>query len=110
MADQNPTSNPVPTPAAPASTLPNGATPIENGQQKMIGKYLVQVINEKCIGAASCVAIAGKVFQLNEQNIAEVISQDGNSDDDKLLAAQSCPTGAIIVTDTTTGQQVWPLA
>jgi ferredoxin len=76
---------------------------------KQIGKYKVQVINEKCIGAASCVAIAQNVFKLNEQNIAEVISQDGDSDDDKLLAAQSCPTAAIIVTDTTTGKQVWPI-
>jgi ferredoxin len=77
-------------------------------QSKMIGKYLVEVINEKCIGAASCVAIAPNVFQLNEENIAYVISQDGNDDDTKLLAAQSCPTAAIIVTDVTTGQQVWP--
>lgn len=77
-------------------------------QQKMIGKYLVQVINDKCIGAASCVAIAPQVFQLNEQNIAYVVAQDGHDDDTKLLAAQSCPTAAIVVTDTSTGKQVWP--
>jgi ferredoxin len=75
---------------------------------KQVGKYKVEVINIKCIGAASCVAIAQNVFKLNEQNIAEVISQDGDSDDDKLLAAQSCPTAAIVVTDTTTGEKVWP--
>jgi len=75
---------------------------------KLIGKYKVEVINDKCIGAASCVAIAPQVFQLDEKNIAYIISQDGNDDDTKLLAAQSCPTAAIIVTDTTTGQQVWP--
>jgi ferredoxin len=56
-------------------------------QSKMIGKYKVEV---------------------TEENIARVISQDGNDDDTKLLAAQSCPTAAIIVTDTSTGQQVWP--
>lgn len=74
----------------------------------MIGKYKVEVIREKCIGAASCVAIAPGVFELDEENIARVINQDGNDDDTKLLAAQSCPTTAIVVTDTTTGQQVWP--
>ncbi len=78
-------------------------------QTKMIGKYKVDVINDKCIGAASCVAIASGVFKLNEKNIAEIISQDGNDDDTKLLAAQSCPTAAIIVTDTQSGKQVWPL-
>jgi ferredoxin len=77
-------------------------------QSQQIGKYKVEVIREKCIAAASCVAIAPQVFELDEENIAKIISQDGNDDDTKLLAAQSCPTAAIIVTDTTTGQQVWP--
>lgn len=78
-------------------------------QTKQIGKYQVKVIRDKCIGAASCVAIAPKVFELDEENIATVISQDGNDDDTKLLAAQSCPTAAIIVTNTETGEQVWPI-
>ena len=76
---------------------------------KQIGKYAVAVIRDKCISAASCVAIAPKVFQLDEENLAKVISQDGAEDEMKLLAAQSCPTMAIIVTDTETGQQVWPI-
>jgi ferredoxin len=91
----------TPTPAAPA---PTGALI----QSKQIGKYKVDVIRDKCIGAASCVAIAPKVFQLDEENIAKILSQDGEDDDTKLLAAQSCPTAAIVVTDTTTGHQVWP--
>lgn len=77
-------------------------------QTRQIGKYQVVVDRSKCIGAASCVAIAPGVFQLDEQKIAIIISQDGNDDDMKLLAAQSCPTMAILVTDTQTGQQVWP--
>ncbi len=88
-------------------------TPLPGGgaiQTKQIGKYKVEVIRDKCIGAASCAAIAPAVFELDEQNIAVVLSQDGNDDETKLLAAQSCPTAAIIVTDTTTGEQVWPLA
>lgn len=92
---------PAPTPA-PAPVAPNVVA------EKQIGKYKVQVINDKCISAGSCVAIAPKVFQLNEQNIAYIVSQDGEDDNTKLLAAQSCPTAAIIVTDTTTGEQVWP--
>lgn len=79
-------------------------------QAKIIGKYKVEVIRDKCISAASCVAIAPKVFQLDEEGIAKVISQDDEEDDMKLLAAQSCPTAAIIVTNVETGEQVWPLA
>lgn len=95
-------------PAQPQQPQPVAATGAPQVQEKMIGKYKVEVIREKCIGAASCVAIAPGVFELDEENIARVISQDGNDDDTKLLAAQSCPTTAIVVTDITTGQQVWP--
>ncbi|OGJ22313.1 MAG: hypothetical protein A2804_02040 [Candidatus Pacebacteria bacterium RIFCSPHIGHO2_01_FULL_46_10] len=70
-------------------------------------KYKVTVLRDKCIGAASCVAIAPKVFQLDGEQKAIVISQD-ELDDMKLLAAQSCPTAAIVITDVATGEQVWP--
>lgn len=83
------------------------ATPATVAQTQQVGKFQVKVLNDKCIGAASCIAISAAVFKLNEQNIAEVISQN-DTDDNKLLAAQSCPTSAIEVVDTTTGQVVWP--
>ena len=76
---------------------------------KQIGRYKVEVIREKCIGCGSCAAIAPGVFKLDEQNISVIISQNGNDDETKLLAAQSCPVTALIVTDTTTGKQVWPV-
>lgn len=76
---------------------------------KQIGKYKVSVIRDKCISAASCVAIAPGVFELDEENLARVISQDGAEDEMKLLAAQSCPTMAVVVVDTETGEQVWPI-
>lgn len=76
---------------------------------QQVGKYKVTVINDKCIGAASCVALAPGTFVMNEDNIAEVISQNGDPDDMKLLGAQSCPTAAVIVEDTETGEQVWPI-
>lgn len=81
-----------------------------DAQTKQVGKYKVEVIREKCISAGSCEAIASNVFELDEEGIAKVVSQDGNTDEEKLLAAQSCPTNAIIVTDTETGEQVWPKA
>ncbi len=74
-----------------------------------VGKYEVKVIREKCISAASCVAIAPQTFDLDEEELAIIIDQHGDDDETRLLAAQSCPTAAIIVTDTTTGKQVWPI-
>lgn len=74
---------------------------------KSPGKYRVKVIRSKCISAASCVAIAPKVFGLDEKQLAYVISED-ELDDIKLLAAQSCPTAAIVVEEIETGKQVWP--
>ncbi len=73
----------------------------------MPGKYKVSVLRDKCIGAASCVAIAPKVFGLDKDQKAFIISQD-ELDDMKLLAAQSCPTAAIVITNIETGEQVWP--
>ena len=71
-------------------------------------KYQVKVINDKCIGAASCVAIAAMTFKLNDLDKADIIDQDGNVDSEKLLAAQSCPTSAIEVIDVETGEKIWP--
>jgi len=77
-------------------------------QKPVKTKYQVKVINEKCIGAASCVAVAAATFKLNDKNIAEIIDQDGNVDEEKMLAAQSCPTIAVEVVNTETGEKIWP--
>lgn len=76
-------------------------------KQSIKGKYKVEVIRDKCIGAASCVAIAPTIFALDGEQKAIIIGEE-ELDDIKLLAAQSCPTMAIIVTDIETGEQVWP--
>ncbi|MBU0708732.1 ferredoxin [Patescibacteria group bacterium] len=73
-----------------------------------MSKIKVQVDPNKCIGCGTCVALAGNTFRLNEQNISEVIDQTGDSDDDKLTAAQSCPVGAIKAVDSISGEVLWP--
>ncbi|OGY17821.1 MAG: hypothetical protein A2900_00315 [Candidatus Chisholmbacteria bacterium RIFCSPLOWO2_01_FULL_50_28] len=72
------------------------------------GRYTVTVIRDKCIGAASCVAISPMTFKLDSETKAIVLAQKLDSDDNMLLAAQSCPTAAIVVTDDETGEQIWP--
>ena len=73
----------------------------------MPGKYIVKIRRSVCIGAAPCTAVAPKVFQLDAENKAVVLTQN-ELDELKLLAAQSCPVSAIIVQDATTGEQIWP--
>lgn len=72
--------------------------------------YKPTVLRDKCIGAASCVAVAPKTFKLDDQNKAVVIQTTGDPDTDEaiLLAAQSCPTAAIEVYDQD-GKKIWPL-
>lgn len=72
-------------------------------------QYQVTVLKDKCISAASCVAIAPNVFSLDKDKIVQINNQNGEVDQIKLLAAQSCPTGAIVVTDKLTGKQLWPI-
>jgi len=76
-----------------------------------------------CIGAASCVVVAGSVFELNGENKAVMKQKEGikNSgpvekenledslidDGTLILAAQSCPTRAIILYDED-GKQIYP--
>ena len=72
----------------------------------------VRVVRSQCIGAASCVAIAPNTFQLDDENISEVVSQIGDTDDIKLSAAKACPVNAIIVEEVdengTVVKQLWP--
>ncbi|MEK7576137.1 MAG: ferredoxin [Patescibacteria group bacterium] len=65
------------------------------------------VDRDLCIGAASCIAIAPGVFALDDENKATVINEKGADDETILLAAQSCPTRAIILFDEH-GNQIYP--
>lgn len=69
---------------------------------------IVVVVRDLCIGAAPCVAIAGSVFQLDEEGKAIIIDANGADDDTIKLAAEACPTRAIILTDEATNVQIYP--
>ena len=76
-----------------------------------------------CIGAASCVAVAPSMFELDPENKAvlrrklvppssdltarEDLEDQSIDDETILLAAKSCPTQAIIVYDED-GNQIYP--
>jgi ferredoxin len=74
---------------------------------RTIGKYKIVVIESKCIAAASCVAISPTLFTLNERNLVEMLENGTDELDNIMLAAQSCPTGAIEIYED--DNKVWPL-
>ena len=71
-------------------------------------KYKIKIDRYLCIGAASCVALAMKTFALDAENKAIVLEGEGDAPDLVKLAAESCPTKAIILVDEKTGEQEYP--
>jgi ferredoxin len=67
----------------------------------------VKVDRELCIGLGNCVAIAPRVFKLDEQNKA--VAAEASSAEEQTLwdAAESCPENAIILEDDE-GRQLYP--
>ena len=45
---------------------------------------------------------------MDDENKAVIKEGSTDSEETILMAAQSCPTKAIIITDNETGKQVWP--
>lgn len=87
--------------------MDNQQTP-QQDTEFIVGKYKVKVVRSLCIGAATCVAVSAGTFQLDSENKAVVQPASTDTPENILMAAQSCPTKAIIITDSQTGQQIWP--
>ena len=76
------------------------------------GSNIAKIVIDRdlCIGAASCIAVASATFELDGENKVVVTGGDGaNAVDDEtlIMAAQSCPTNAILLFDKS-GAQVYP--
>lgn len=89
----------------------------------MVKKYKVRIDRLLCIGAASCVALEPKVFALDSEAKAVLVDPkdptkeyqgeytyevDEHEAEMVMIAAKSCPTNAIIITDEETGKQIYP--
>lgn len=68
----------------------------------------IEVKRDLCIGAATCVAIAPNVFELDDEMKAVIKSPTGNDDNTIIEAAKSCPTLAIFIYDDA-GKQIFPV-
>lgn len=79
-----------------------------SGPVKVKGKYKVWVDRNLCIGAATCVAVSPKSFQLdNEAKAVIVRTVDEEELDNIIEAAKACPVAAIFIEDEN-GNRIFP--
>lgn len=67
----------------------------------------IEVDRDLCIGAGTCVVVAPKTFDLDDELKAIVINPKGNDEDTIIEAAKVCPVFAIILKDET-DKQIYP--
>ena len=67
----------------------------------------IEIDRELCIGASTCVAFAPGVFALDKENKAFVVDERGADMETIRLAAESCPTKAIVLFDEN-DNQIYP--
>ncbi|MBI2611544.1 ferredoxin [Candidatus Gottesmanbacteria bacterium] len=73
-----------------------------------IRKLTVAIDRNLCIGAASCIAVAPKAFNLdNEAKAIFLPTAEEESSETILDAAKACPVAAIIIKDEN-GKQIFP--
>lgn len=78
---------------------------VRNMEGSNIGKIVVD--RDLCIAAVSCIAVADSMFELDGENKVVVIDANTVDDATLLMAAESCPTKAILLFDNA-GTQVFP--
>ncbi len=83
------------------------ASAASSGEQKIPKIGRLEVKRDLCIGAQTCVALAGDVFEMDKENKAIIKNPKGNDDETVLMAARSCPTLAIFAYDEK-GNQIFP--
>jgi ferredoxin len=65
---------------------------------------IVQIDHDACLAHGDCAVVAPGVFVVDD--VAKVIADA--PDDVLVAAAQACPSVAIVLTDSETGEQVYP--
>jgi len=78
---------------------------IRNKEGSNIGKIIID--RDLCIGAASCIAVSGATYELDNENKVVVIDGNAVDDDTLIMSAESCPTKAILLFDKS-GNKIFP--
>ncbi len=83
------------------ASKPHGPVTLSNG-------WTVEVDPNVCIGAAPCVGVAQKTFELNDEAKAVILDTCSEDDMETILnAARSCPVSAITIKNEK-GETVFP--
>ena len=80
-------------------------TYVRNKEGSNISKIVID--RDLCIGAASCLAVSGSTYELDQDNKVIVTDENGIDDATLMMSAESCPTRAILLFDKS-GKQVYP--
>lgn len=75
-----------------------------------MAEYKIEIIRDECIGDQLCCNEAPNTFEMDEDNIAKVISTEGDPAETILAAAKNCPVDCIKLVECASGKQVWPEA
>jgi ferredoxin len=78
---------------------------VRNKEGSNIAKIVVD--RDLCIGAASCIAVSGVTYELDNENKAVVLDPNAIDDATLIMSAESCPTKAILLFDKE-GNKVFP--
>ena len=73
-----------------------------------MAKYKIEIDRDLCIGDGACCDEAPQTLEMDDETIAVVVDPDGNTPEEIMSAAQSCPVDAVILTDAKSGDKVWP--
>ena len=63
----------------------------------IMAKPRVEVDQQMCIGSGNCVEVAKGVFQLNDEDKAEVVDPTAQDIETLRKAEEQCPVAAILV-------------
>jgi ferredoxin len=73
----------------------------------MTKRWLVRVDQKTCIGAGACVASSER-FVLDSAFRSRPLEQLIDAEDEVMAAANACPVEAITITDSETGEVLYP--
>ncbi len=73
-----------------------------------IKKMRVWVDRDLCIGAATCIAVAAKTFDLDSEAKAVILDSATEEEKETIIeAAKACPVAAVIIEDEN-GNRIFP--
>jgi ferredoxin len=79
-----------------------------SGPVKVKEKYKVWVDRNLCIGAATCVAVSSKSFQIDNEAKAVIVRTIDEEELENIIeAAKACPVAAIFIEDEK-GNRIFP--